>query len=390
MGVMPLSHIRVVDLCQARSGPTCVRQLSEFGAQVIRVEQPGGSEDDIGERLSFDFQNLHPNKRSLTLDLKTEGGQQVFRRLVERADVVAENFRPGVKHRLGIDYETLSQINPRLVYVSISGFGQTGPYSDRAGLDQIAQGLSGFMSVNGFEGHGPLRAGLPLADLTAGFMAAYGVVLALYERERSGRGQWVHTSLLQAMIRLMDLQAVRWLIGGEVPPQAGNYHPVGVPTGVFRCRDGSLIIQAAGQRLYDRLCRAIGAEELIADPRFKTGADRRRHREEMTCELEKRLVERDMADWQGRLNEAGVPAGPILNVPQCFEDPQVQTLPVVRPVEHPELGTVNVLGHGLNMERTPPSMRSAAPDRGRDTDDILRELDYTEAEVAAFRQAGVV
>jgi crotonobetainyl-CoA:carnitine CoA-transferase CaiB-like acyl-CoA transferase len=387
---MPLSHIRVVDLCRARAGPTCVRQLSEMGAQVVKVEAPGEEDDDVGGRHGSDFQNLHPNKRSITINLKTEGGKEVLRRLVRQADVLAENYRPDVKHRLGIDYETLSAINPRLVYVSISGFGQTGPYSGRAGLDQIAQGLSGFMTVNGFPGQGPLRAGLPLADLTAGFMAAYGVVVALVERERSGRGQWVHTSLLQAMIRLMDLQAARWLIEGEVPPQAGNYHPVGVPTGVFRCRDGSIIIQAASNRLYHRMCGALEAEELIEDPRFVMPLDRRRHREEMTDEIERRLARRDMADWQERLYEAGVPAGPILNVEQTFADPQVQTLPVSRSVEHPTLGTLDLSGHGVNLERTPPSIRSAAPERGAHTAEILRELEYADADIEALRAAGAV
>ena len=387
---MPLSHIRVVDLCRARTGPTCVRQLSEMGAQVIKVEAPGDLDDDVGERHGFDFQNLHPNKRSITLNLKCDAGREVLFRLVRQADVLAENFRPGVKHRLGIDYETLSAINPRLVYVSISGFGQEGPYSDRAGLDQIAQGLSGFMTVNGFPGQGPLRAGLPIADLTAGLMAAHGVMVALLERERSGRGQWVHTSLLQAMVRLMDLQAVRCLIDGEVPPQAGNYHPVGVPTGVFRCRDGSIIIQAAGQRLYGRLCRVLEAPELLEDPRFATGPERRRHREEMTEEIEKRLANRDMADWQERLNEEGVPAGPILNVKQAFEDPQVRTLPVVRPVEHPILGTLNLIGHGVNLERTPPSVRSAAPERGQHNEEILRELEYTDAEIEDLKKTGAI
>src|SRR5574342_124349 len=310
---MPLSHIRVVDLCRARTGPTCVRQLSEFGAQVIKVETPDEDDQEIGGRHGFDFQNLHPNKRGLTLNLKSEAGREVLHRLVRQADVLAENFRPGVKDRLGIGYAALSAINPRLVYVSISGFGQVGPYADRAGLDQIAQGLSGFMTVNGFPGQGPLRAGLPIADLTAGLMAAHGVMVALVERERSGHGQWVHTSLLQAMVRLMDLPAARWLIGGEVPGQAGNYHPVGVPTGVFRCRDGSLIIQAAGQRLYERLCRTLEAPELIDDPRFATMAARRQHREEMTAELERRLVARGRAEWQARFDEAGVPAGPILD-----------------------------------------------------------------------------
>jgi formyl-CoA transferase len=387
---MPLSHIRVLDLCRARTGPTCVRQLSEFGAQVIKIELPGEEDDETGGRHGSDFQNLHPNKRSLTLDLKHPKSREVVHRLVRRTDVLAENFRPGVKHRLGLDYETLSGINPRLVYVSISGFGQTGPYADRAGLDQIAQGLSGFMTVNGFPGQGPLRAGLPIADLTAGLMAAHGVMVALLERERSGRGQWVHTSLLQAMVRLMDLQAVRWLVGGEVPPQAGNYHPVGVPTGVYRCRDGSLIIQAASNRLYHRLCRALDAEELITDPRFATIPDRQRHREEMTAELERRLAKRDMADWQARLDAAGVPAGPILNVRQAFEDPQVRTLPVVKEVHSAKLGVLRLVGHGVNLSRTPPAMRSAAPERGEHTDEVLRELDFSAAEVAALRGAGVV
>src|SRR5438105_15091958 len=262
--VRALSHIKVVDLTRARSGPTCVRQLSEMGAQVVKIEAVGAEDDGTGERHSFDFQNIHPNKRSLTLNLKHADGRAVLLRMVADADVVVENFRPDVKHRLGIDYETLSKTNPRLVYGSISGFGQSGPYRGRPGLDQIAQGLSGLMTVNREPGRGPMRVGLAVADLTAGFMLAHGILCALLERERSGKGQWVHTSLLQANIRLMEFQAARYLLTGEVPGQAGNYHPLGDPTGVYRAADGSpLIIQASGQRLYRRLCQAIGAPELL-------------------------------------------------------------------------------------------------------------------------------
>ncbi len=386
----PLFNIKVLDLTRARAGPTCVRQLSEMGAEVVKVEMPGEEDDSVGGRHGSDFQNLHPNKRSITVDMKTEAGKEIIFRLVRQSDVVVENFRPRVKHRLGIDYEACKKINPRIVYTSISGFGQTGPYAEHAGLDQIAQGLSGFMTVNGFPEHGPLRAGLPIADLTAGIMAAYGTVCALYEREHSGEGQWVHTSLLQGMMRLMDIQAARWLQGGEIPPQAGNYHPVGTPTGVYKCRDGSIIIQAAGGRLYTRLLEVIEAPELATDPRFATAEARLKHREEMTQELEKRLVKQDRAYWQARFHEAGVPAGPILDTKQAFENEQVQTLPAWRPATSGKLGELKLTGHGVNLERTPPSIRSATPERGEHTDEILKELEYTSDEIAALHERGAV
>ncbi len=387
---MPLSHIRVIDLARARSGPTCVRQLSEMGAQVIKVEAPDSEDDGTGERHDVDFQNLHPNKRSMTLNLKTEQGRAVLLRLVEQADVLVENFRPDVKRRLAIDYETLSALNPRLVYGSISGFGQTGPYRDRPGLDQIAQGLSGLMTVNGEPGRGPMRVGLPVADLTAGFMLAYGIVVALLERERSGRGQWVHTSLLQANIRLMEFQAARYLLAGEVPGQAGNFHPISEPTGVYRARDGSLIIQAGGQKMFRRLAEALGAPELLSDQRFSNGRERLRHRPQLTEEIEKRLASRGKDEWVALLTEAGVPAGPVLNVAECFANEQVKTLPVVAEVEHPRLGRQRILGSGVNLERTPPRICSAAPERGEHTHAILAELGYSAAEIEALREAGAV
>src|SRR5918911_1267391 len=385
-----LSHIKVIDLARARSGPTAVRQLSEMGARVIKVEAPDASDDGTGERHGFDFQNIHPNKRSLTLNLKHPEARGVLLTMVERSDVVVENFRPDVKHRLGIDYQALSAINPRLVYGSISGFGQTGPYRSRPGLDQIAQGLSGLMTVNGEPGRGPMRVGLPIADLTAGFMLAYGIVVALVERERSGRGQWVHTSLLQACIRIMEFQAARYLLAGEIPGQAGNYHPISDPTGVYRAKEGSLIIQAGGQKIFRRLCHALGAPELFEDPRFAQPKTRLQHRPELTEELERRLQARTAAEWMELLMDAGVPAGPVLNGAECLAKEQVETLPVVATVEHPLLGTQKILGHGVNLERTPPRMRSATPETGQHTEEILCELGYDGAAIARLREIGAV
>jgi formyl-CoA transferase len=361
-----------------------------MGAQVIKVEALVSDDDGTGVRHGFDFQNVHPNKRSITLNLKAPEGRDVLLKMVADADVVVENFRPDVKFRLGIDYESLAKINPRLVYGSISGFGQTGPYGDRPGLDQIAQGLSGLMTVNGEPGRGPMRVGLPVADLTAGFMLAHGILCALLERERSGVGQWVHTSLLQANIRLMEFQAARYLLAGEVPGQAGNYHPISEPTGVYRASDGSLIIQAGGQTMFRRLCDALEGPELVCDQRFVDGETRLKHRPELTVEIEKRLASRTAAEWVQRLKEFGVPAGPVLNVEECFANEQVQTLPMVQEVVHPVLGRERLLGPGVNMERTPPRICSAAPEHGEHTDEVLAELGYNEDEVARFRREGVV
>jgi crotonobetainyl-CoA:carnitine CoA-transferase CaiB-like acyl-CoA transferase len=386
---LPLSNIRVIDLTRARSGPTCIRQLGDFGAQIIKVEATG-DEEDQGARDGSDFQNLHPNKRSITLNLKNENAKAVLKKLVERSDVLVENYRPDVKFRLGIDYETLSQINPRLVYGSISGFGQEGPYRDRPGLDQIAQGLSGFMSVTGLAGQGPVRAGVAIADLSAGVMLAYGIVVALLERERSGRGQWVHTSLLQANIRMMDFQATRWLMDGEIPPASENFHPVHVPAGTFHAKGGTLNIQASGDNLFRRLCKALGEPELAEDPRFKRPRDREARRDEMTAELERLLAAKTNTEWVEILNAAGVPSGPILNVQQSFENEQVKTLPMAQPIEHPKLGTINILGFGVNLERTPARMRSATPEYGQHTAEVLGELGYSPEEIADLQREGAV
>lgn len=386
---LPLEPYTVVDLTRARSGPTCVRQLADMGASVIHVEARSDPQGDFGHD-GFDFQNLHRNKRSMTLDLKHPKGIEILKRLAARADVIVENFRPDVKHRLGIDYETLSQLNPRLIYASISGFGQTGPYRDRPGYDQIAQGLGGLMSVTGLPGQGPVRVGIPVADLTAGIFLAQGVLVALLERERSGRGQWVHTSLLQAMVTMLDFQATRWLIGKEIPPQAGNDHPTGIPTGVFRTADGHINIAASGQQMFRRLCEALGTKELIDDPRFKTPPDRSKNRALLTEELEKATVTRPSQQWVETLNAAGVPCGPILNVKEVFEDPQIRHLGMATKVRHPRLGELEVQNLPVTLSRTPGSVRMPTAEPGQHTDEVLAEIGYSKDEIAELHREGVV
>src|SRR5881275_3718932 len=301
---LPLARFNVLDLTRARAGPTCVRQLVDWGAHAIKIEMPGGRTGDGmgGARHGFDFQNLHRNKRSMTLNLQDPEGVKIFKELARETDIVVENYRPGVKKRLGIDYESLRQINPRLIYGSISGFGQSGPYRDRPGVDQIAQGMGGLMSITGIPGQGPVRVGIPVADLTAGMFLAHGILVALLERERSGRGQWVHTSLLEAMVRMLDFQASRWTLGKEIPPQAGNDHPTGIPTGVFKTSDGHINIAASGQVMYRRLCEAIGAPALIDDARFKMAPDRSKNRAAMNAELDRVLMHKPSAYWVEVLN----------------------------------------------------------------------------------------
>lgn len=386
---LPLGKYTVLDLTRARSGPTCVRQLANMGAKVIQVEAREDVDADYA-RHGSDFQNLHRNKRSMTLDLKSPQGVEILKRLAAKADVLVENFRPDVKRRLGIDYENLSLVNPRLVYGSISGFGQTGPYRDRPGYDQIAQGMGGLMSVTGLPGQGPVRVGIPIADLTAGIFLAQGILVALLEREQSGRGQWVHTSLLQAMVTMMDFQATRWLMDGVVPPQAGNDHPTGIPTGVFRTADGHINIAASGQRMFRRLCTALGNESLADDPRFREPRDRSDNRQQLTAELEKLLERERSAAWVELLNAQGVPAGPILNMQQVFENEQVQHLGMAVATRHPVLGDISIQGYPYVLSRTPGAPLTAAPDLGEHTDQILGELGYSSEDILLFRRQHVV
>jgi formyl-CoA transferase len=389
---LPLSRYTVLDLTSARSGPTAVRQLADWGANVIKIEDPAawsGGSGPWDRRHGSDFQNLQRNKRSLTLNLKSPEGVAIFKRLADQADVVVENFRPRVKHRLGIDYETLKKTNPRLIYASISGFGQEGPYRDRPGLDHVVQGLGGLMSITGLPGQGPVRVGIAISDSSAGIYCAFGIVLALLEREHSGEGQWVNTSLLQALIAMLDFQAARWLIAHEVPPQAGNDHPTAIPTGVFKTADGYINIAASG-KLYERLCSALGAPELFTHPDFSEYRLRSKNRIALNAEIGKHTVKRTSADWIEHLNAAGVPCGPIYTIDKMFDDPQVQTLGMAQPVVHPQLGRQELLGQGVNLSRTPAQLRTHAPDSGEHTREILEEFGYDAAAIDDLKKRGVV
>ncbi len=388
-----LSRFTVLDLTRARSGPTAVRQLADWGANVIKIELPDGADggDGLGgDRGGPDFQNLHRNKRGITLDLKSPAGMGVFRRLADKADVIVENFRPDVKTRLGIDYDTLSKTNPKLVYASISGFGQTGPYAKRPGFDQIAQGMGGLMSITGLPGQGPVRVGIPIADLTSGLFLANGILTALLEREISGRGQWVSTSLLQAQIFMLDFQASRWINAGEVPGQAGNNHPTSIPTGVFKTRDGHINIAASGQTIYTRLCEAIGAPELITDPDFAKGASRLKNRDKLNVEIEKRMMKRTSTEWVEILNQAGVPSGPIYSIDQVFADEQVKHSRIVETLPREGGGALNLVGQPVQLSRTPSKATRVPPGRGEHNAEVLAEFGFSKAEIEALKKSGAL
>jgi crotonobetainyl-CoA:carnitine CoA-transferase CaiB-like acyl-CoA transferase len=392
-GTLPLADIRVLDLTLARAGPTCVRHLADWGADVIRIEPPAAqSEDAIGTRHGFDFQNLHRNKRAIRLDLKSPEGHAAFMRLVETADVVVENMRPSVKHRLHVGWDDVRAVNPRVVYGSISGFGQDGPYGHRPGVDQIAQGMGGLMSITGFPGQGPVRVGVAINDLVAGTLLALGISMALIERARTGHGRWITTSLLEAQIFMLDFQASRWLMAGEVAPQAGNDHPTGVPTGVFPTCDGHINIAASSTRQFERLCDVLEQPEWRARPEWSTQSGRRQQRAAVNEAISEVTRTRSSAEWISALDEAGIPCGPIYSIDQVFADEQVQHLGMATPMRRPAAagGDTLAVATPLNFSGLSRDIRMPTPEAGAHTDEVLRSVGYSESEIADWRARGIV
>ena len=386
---MPLADITVLDLTIARAGPTAVRQLADWGANVVRVESPSGG-FEAGADSSPDHLNLHRNKRSMVIDLKNPDGRRAFHRLVQSADVVVENMRSQVKYKLGFDFETLSSINPRIILGSISGFGQDGPYGERGGVDQIAQGMGGLMSVTGDANHGPVRAGVAISDVTAGLQLAIGILTALHERQRTGEGRWVHTSLLESMIGMLDFQAARWTIAGDNPLQAGNDHPTLGPMGMYGTAQGFINIAASGGRLWEAFCQELGVAQWLSDPRFATAAARRENKAELNDLIEKELLKDTGDSWVERFNAVGVPCGPVNTVAQTFSDPQVQHLGMATPVVHPTAGDISIIRNATNMEGVSSEIRMPSPLKGQHSKEVLLEFGFTEEEIEKLSSAGAI
>ena len=388
-----LAGLRLLDLTRVRAGPACCRVLADFGADVIKIDAPEGLDPNAGvsgDRHGYDMLNLHRNKRSMTLNLKSADGRALVLEMAAQSDVVVENFRPDVKTRLNIGYDALSAANPGLILASISGFGQHGPYRDRAGFDQIAQGMGGLMAVTGHRGQGPIRAGTAVADLSAGLYAATGILIALAERGRSGHGQWVQTSLLQAQIALMDFQAARYLVDGEVPEQVGNDHPTVTPMGVVATKDGHINLGVGGDGQWRAFCSAIGQPDWAEDPAYAKMSDRTARRAELWARLAPIFAEKTSEEWIDILDRHGVPAGPIYRMDEVFADPQVRHLGMAQPVQHTARGEVRLVAQPVILSRTPAAITRAAPDAGEDTDSILSEFGLAPERIAALRRASAI
>jgi crotonobetainyl-CoA:carnitine CoA-transferase CaiB-like acyl-CoA transferase len=390
---LPLSRFKVIDLTLARAGPSCVRTRADWGADVIRVEPPpeeGEAGELVGRRDGSDFQNLHRNKRAITLNLKTEEGREILLRLAEQADVVVENMRPGVTKRLGVDYEAVRQRNPRIVYGSISGFGQYGPYTSRPSIDQIAQGMSGIMSVTGHPGQGPVRVGVAVTDIMAGAFLAQGILVALLDREVSNQGRWVQTSLIEAGLTLLDFQATRWTMDKQIPPQEGNNHPTNTPMGCFPTADGHLNIAATSNKNFKIFCKLIDRENMAADPRFASIASRRQNKEAMNAMIADALQAKTTAEWFELVVAAGLPCGPVYDIQQAFADPQVEALRLRRSVTHPRLGELDLVAQPCEITGFDREIRTATPDIGEHNSEILQTLGYNSDEIAKLKAARVI
>jgi len=391
----PLEGLTVLDLSTQLSGPYCSMLLGDLGADVIKVERPGQGDDarafpPFVNGESAPFMTFNRNKRSLTLDLKQPAGREICLRLAARADVFLENFRAGAAERLGLGYAHISAVNPRLIYCSISGFGQTGPYRERGGFDLIAQGMSGLMSITGEEDGPPLRVPIPLTDLGAGMFGAIGILAALAAREKSGRGQWVDTSLLETPIAWSVYEAAGYFATGEVPPRLGAGHRASAPYQPFRTKDGWLNLGAAGQQFWPKICEVLDLPDLSKDPRFATNAERVKHRKELAALLQRRFDRETTAHWLSRLEAEGVPAGPILTYDQVFADPQVRHREMVVEVDHPVAGQSRVLGVPIKFTESPAGIRRAAPTLGQHTPEILKTLGYSDDDLARLRTEGVI
>jgi crotonobetainyl-CoA:carnitine CoA-transferase CaiB-like acyl-CoA transferase len=389
-----LSRFRVLDLSRVRAGPTCARMLADFGADVIRIEPPPGVDPNdamfAAKRKGGDFENLNRNKRGLALNLKKKAGVEVLHRLVREADVVLENWRPDVKQRLGVDYETLAKINPRIILASISGYGQDGPYAKRPGFDQVIQGMGGLMSITGFKESGPVRAGIAVSDSSTGLYAALGVLTALLEREVSGKGQWVHTSLLHAQIAMLDFQAARYLVDGDVPTQEGNDHPTSAPMGLFHCADGAVNIGVSGEGQWREFCEAIERVDWLERPEFRLNVDRVRNRREINATVQALFGTQPVSHWVELLNRSNIPCGPVYTVPEMFADEQVRHLGVAAHVVRADGSTIQVISQPVTLVRTPATLQSSAPRIGEHSDEILREIGYSDEEIGALEAEGVI
>jgi crotonobetainyl-CoA:carnitine CoA-transferase CaiB-like acyl-CoA transferase len=390
---LPLARFKVIDLTLARAGPSCVRTLADWGADVIRVEPPpedGEAGELVGRRDGSDFQNLHRNKRAITLNLKSEEGREILLRLAEQADVVVENMRPGVTRRLGVDYEAVKKRNPRIIYASISGFGQYGPYTSRPSIDQIAQGMSGIMSVTGIPGQGPVRVGVAVTDIMAGAFLAQGILIALLDREVSGQGRWVQTSLIEAGLTLLDFQATRWTMDKKIPPQEGNNHPTNTPMGCFPTADGHINIAATSNKNFQIFCKLIGRDDMASDPRFASTALRRQNKEVMNGMIAGALKAKTSGEWFELIVAAGLPGGPVYNIKQAFADPQVEALRIRRSVTHPRLGDLDLVAQPCEITGFDREIRTATPDLGEHNHEILASLGYSDEEIEKLKAARAI